>query len=145
MMVYNGAIYPVPQAILLAGLYAIACAVAMRSWRPVGLTIARWALRVRVLRAAPLPIVDMLRRFPRLVDSTETMDLAAFVGIFTAKTGDPRPGVGPWGWHEYGDYVGWIPFALMLVAPFVARRARERGMASRASSSIVLGFGRFHH
>ena len=145
MMVYNGAIYEVPQTICLAGLYAIGCAVATRSWRPVGLTVGGGLFAFAFSAPRLLPIVDMLRRYPRLVDSNESMDLAAFVGIYTAKTGDPRPGVGPWGWHEYGDYVGWIPFLLMLAAPFVARRARERGMALAGVASVLLGFGRFTH
>ncbi len=144
MMVYNGAIYPVPQTILLAALYALVCAIAMRSWRPLVLTICGGLFAFAFSAPRLLPILDMLRRFPRLVDSPEMMDLSGFVGVFTAKTGDPRPGVGPWGWHEWGIYVGWIPFLAMLVAPFVARRARERGMAVAGVVSIVFAFGRFH-
>jgi len=145
MMVYNGAIYPLPQTISIAALYAISCAISSRSWRPLGITVGGGLFAFAFSAPRLLPIVDMLRRYPRLVDSNETMDLAAFVGIFTAKTGDPRPMVGPWGWHEYGDYVGWVAFAIMMVAPFVARRARERALVVCGVVSIVLAFGRFHH
>ncbi len=144
MMVYNGAIYPLPQTILLAGLYAIGCAIGMRSWRPIGLTICGGLFAFAFSAPRLLPIFDMLRRFPRLVDSTETMDLSGFVGVFTAKTGDPHPNVGPWGWHEWGIYIGWLPFVAMLLAPFVAKRARDRAMALAGVVSIILAFGRFN-
>ena len=145
MMVYNGAIYPLPQAILVAAIYAIACAAQTRSWRPIGVTVAGGLFAFAFSAPRLLPIVDMLRRYPRLVDSNETMDIAAFIGIFTAKSTEPHPPVGPWGWHEYADYVGWIPFGLMMIAPFVARRARERALVVAGVASIVLAFGRFHH
>jgi hypothetical protein len=143
MMVYTGAIYPLPQTITLAATYAIACAVATRSWRPIGLTVVGGLFSFAFSAPRLLPIIDMLRRFPRLVDSNETMDIAAFIGIFTAKSDDPHPAVGPWGWHEWGAYVGWIPFLLMMASLVVARRARERAMMLAGLASIILGFGRF--
>ncbi len=144
MMVYTGAIYPLPQVIVLLAVYSLALAVAWRSLRPVGLAVAAGVFSF--LFAAPrlLPIFDMLRRFPRLTDSNETMDLGALIGIFTARSTDPQPSVGPWGWHEFGAYIGWVPVLLMLVAPFVARRARPRALMISGVACIVLGLGRFH-
>ncbi len=143
MMVYTGGIYPLPQTVVAIAFYAISCAVASRSWRPILYAIGGGLLSFAFSAPRLLPLMDMLRRFPRLVDSTETMSVEQIVGVFTAKEGH-YPGVGPWGYHEFGIYVGWTPFVLMLVGLFFAARARERGLRLAGAFALVLGFGRFH-
>lgn len=142
-MVYWGGIYPLPQAIVILMIYAVAASAAFRSWRPIGLLAAGGLLSFAFSAPKLLPIAETLRRFPRLVDSPETIDLNGFVGIFTARSGDPRPAVGPWAWHEFGIYVGWVAFAAMLVAPILAVRWRERAAAFAGVACLVIGLGRF--
>ena len=143
MMVYSGAIYPLPQTAVALLLYAIACAVATRTLRPLLVLAGGGVLAVALAAPRLLPLIDTVRRFPRLTDSPEMLDLAGFVGVFTAKESDPHPNVYPWGWHEWGIYIGWIPFLAMLAAIVLARRARERALVFTGVCLLVLGFGRF--
>ncbi len=144
MMVYTGGIYPLPHTICAIACYSIYAAIASRSLRPIGYAIGGGALSFAFAAPRLLPILDMLRRFPRLVDSPESMDLAGLVGVFTAKEAGVHPMVSPWGWHEFGIYTGWIPFLLMLFALLFAARARERALRVAGGFCLLLGFGRFH-
>lgn len=143
MMVYMGGIYPLPQTAIVLGIYAVGCAVASRSWRPLTLLAGAGGLAFAFAAPRLLPILEMLRRFPRLVDSPESMDLAGFLAVFTAKGDEPHAAVGPWGWHEFAIYVGWVPLLAMLAAPLLARRARERSLVAAGVFCLVLAFGRF--
>ncbi len=144
MMVYTGGIYPLPQTIVMIAIYSITCAVVTRSTRPVTLAVAGGLLSFAFSAPRLLPIIEMLRHYPRLVDSPESMDLGALIGVFTAKESEPRPSLGPWGWHEFGIYVGWVPFAMMLFALAVGGRARERALRLAGAFALVCGLGRFH-
>jgi hypothetical protein len=142
MMVYTGAIYPLPQTITVIAFYAVVCAVILGSWRPIGLAVGGGLLSFAFSAPRLLPVLDMLRRYPRLVDSPATLDLTGFVGVFTSKEGH-HPPVGPWGYHEWGIYVGWLPFLAMLFALVYAARARERALRLAGGLCLLLGFGRF--
>ena len=143
MMVYTGGIYPLPHTVILLGVYALYYAVASRSWRPILILGAAGVLSVAFSAPRLLPLIDMLRRFPRLVLSPESLDLAGLVGVFTSSSPETRPAVGPWGWHEWGIYVGWIPFLAMIAAVFLARRAHERALVLGGAICILVGVGRF--
>lgn len=142
-MVYTGAIYPLPQVIIVIALYGLVAAVALRSVRPLALALGGGLLSFAFAAPRLLPVIDVLRRYPRLVDSPETIDLAGIIGIFTSRQGEARPAVGPWGWHEFGFYIGWLPFLLMLSAPFLARRWKERAALLAGSACFVLALGSF--
>jgi hypothetical protein len=144
MMVYTGAIYPLPQTVVVVGMVAVVCAVGTRSLRPIGIAMSGGLLAFAFAAPKLLPILDMLRRFPRLIESNETMDLGAFIGVFTAKEGDRHPAVGPWGWHEFGIYIGWIPFFAMIAGIFLAKGTRTRALAFAGGMCILLSFGRFY-
>jgi hypothetical protein len=143
MMVYTGAIYPLPQTAIILAIYAGAAAIASRSWRPLLVLGAAGILGFAFAAPRLLPLMDMLSRFPRLVSSPEQLDLGGLVGVFTARTFDPHPPVTPWGWHEWGIYVGWIPLLAMVGAVIFARRAQERALALAGGLCIVIGLGRF--
>jgi hypothetical protein len=142
MMVYNGGIYPMPQTVLVVALYAISCAASARSWRPIGLAIASGVLSFCFAAPRLLPVLEVVRKYPRLVDSTESFDLAGLIGVYTSKEG-AHPQFSQWGWHEWGIYTGWIPFLLVLFAFFGARRARERALRLAGGACFVLALGRF--
>jgi hypothetical protein len=144
MLVYTGAIYPVPQTIAVVALYAIGCAIASRSLRPIGLAMLGGVLSFAFAAPRLLPVVDMLRRYPRLVDSPEALDLSGLIAVFTVKEADHHPTLSPWGWHEWSIYTGWIPFVMMVLALVLAARARERALRLAGVVCLVLGMGRFH-
>ena len=147
MMVYTGAIYPLPQTIFAMGVWACLLAAAHRTLRPIGLALASGIVSFGLSAPKLIPVIDVVRRFPRLVESTETLDLHAFVVIFTSRDqgfgSRPAP-VSPYGWHEWGIYVGWVAFLALLLGVALARGRREVPLQWLAVLLVLLGFGAFH-
>jgi hypothetical protein len=109
LMIYEGGIYPFPQTVLLLGLYALARAVSGRSLEPI--TVLALFLVTAFGLAGPklLPTLADFPNHPRFTESTEAIDLNAFVQALVAR--EQLPGSHPahiprWGWHEYGMYIG---------------------------------------
>jgi hypothetical protein len=147
LMVYWGAIYPLPQTVLLLGLYAFARAVIGKSARPIAVGV--WFGVIAFGLAAPklLPILRDFSERPRPVASTEFIDLNAFVQLLVApeQTAGSRPArVSQWGWHEYGMYIGWVPFLALMVTVALARGERQRALRYTGLAALLLGFGAFH-
>jgi hypothetical protein len=147
LMVYHGAIYPLPHTALLLAIYAITRALGERSLRPLvigglfGIVGFGWA--------APklLPMLIDFGNRPRPVDSTEFIDLRAFVQLLVSRGQMPgsRPAPIPqWGWHEYGMYIGWVPLLMLVIATYNAKTPRERALRLTGLASLLLGFGDFH-
>jgi len=119
MMIYGGGIYPVPHtAICLLGLGAYR-AWAQQKVRPllVAVALAAWG----ALLAMPklLPIAETMALFPRLVRSRETIDPRLWIRLFLSSANDfpkYRAGDLDYLWHEYGQYVGLGPLALIVWA-----------------------------
>jgi hypothetical protein len=92
-------------------------------------------------------VLEVVRRFPRLVESTETMDLRAFVTMLTSRDqgfgSRPAP-VSPYGWHEWGIYIGWAAFLALFAGVALARSPRERSLKAVGLLLVILGFGAFH-
>jgi hypothetical protein len=147
LMVYAGAIYPLPQTALLLTLYATSLAVLSRSFRPctalAGVAVAALGL------AAPklLPVMERMAKAPRLVESNEAIDLNIFVQALVARgqTVGSRPARIPqWGWHEYGMYIGWGVFLALIAGVWFASTAREKTLRWTGLWALGLGFGAFH-
>ncbi len=143
MLVYQGAIYPLPQGALILLIYGVTLGISSRSLRPLAILGASGVLAMALAAPRLLPLVDSLHRFPRVVPSEETIDAGRFLAFYTLKATDAHPKVTPWGWHEFGIYIGWIPLALMLGSLFTFRTARERGLAYAGVFCILNAFGRF--
>jgi hypothetical protein len=146
MMVYTGAIYPLPQTILALGLWAVLLAASHRTIRPIAVGLASGLVGFGLSAPKLIPMLDVVRRFPRLVDSTETLDLHAFVVIFTSHDQEfnarPAP-VTPYGWHEWGIYIGWVAFLALLAGAMFARSRREASLKTVGLVLVILGFGAF--
>jgi len=101
-----------------------------RDWRR---TLGAGALPTTAISlglAAPklLPILEVLAKHPRLVDSTETIDFGGFVEVLTSRDQDMSSGhggVSQWGWHEWGMYVGWAVVAAVVLGAIAGRGTRE--------------------
>jgi hypothetical protein len=146
-MVYTCAIYPLPHTLTLLGCYALALSVVQRSLRPLlvlsAITVAGLGL------AAPklVPALELMARFPRLVESNEFVELRTLVAALTAlgqSPGTPAASVPQWGWHEYGIYIGWIPFLMMLLLVPYASAAPARALRIAALVALLFGLGSFH-
>lgn len=147
MMVYTGAIYPLPQTVLALAIWSILLALSYRTIRPVAVAIASGVVGFGLSAPKLIPVLDVVRRFPRLVDSTETLDLRGFVVIFTSRdqTFGSRPApLSPYGWHEWGIYIGWAAFAALIAGAIFARSRRERPLKAVGMIFVLLGFGAFH-
>lgn len=147
LMIYNGAHYPLIHTLVVMGLYALARAVLDRSLRPV--LSATLAGSVALGLAAPrlLPILDGMSKAPRLVESKEWMDLGVFLHTLTSpsqRSGDEYVRVSQWGWHEWGSYIGWPAFLLLVAGVVLARGPRARHWKWAAAVLLLLSFGNFH-
>jgi hypothetical protein len=146
LMVYGGGIYPLPQTAVLVALYGVFLSAVLRSWRPVGVGVVAGAIALGLSAPKLLPILEVLGRFPRLIDSTEVMDMTGFVLILTGPDqdmGSPAVHVSQWGWHEWGMYIGWAVFGLVTLGCIVGRGLRESPLKWTGLAALVLGLGSF--
>lgn len=145
MLVYTGAIYPLPHAVIALAVFAGGHALWARSPRPLLLLLATGGLAVALSAPKLLPALDKMVDVPRLVESPEVMTprqlLAALVDQDQAF--DRPPPAGPWGWHEWGIYVGWGPLVLMVLGAALARGGPARILQSGALLFAALALGSF--
>jgi hypothetical protein len=147
LMIYEGGIYPFPHAVVLLGVYCLARAAFARSLAPLLIGAAFVLAAFGLTGPKIMPTLFDFSERPRLVESTEFIDLNAFVQALVVRGQLPssRPAHVPrWGWHEYGMYIGWFAFLLLLVTTALARTERERALRITGVCALLLGFGAFH-
>ena len=147
MMVYSGGIYPLPHAALLLGVYALGRAALDKDGWPLlalaGLGALSVGLSAPKLFAAALDFGER----PRLVPSTEAIDLSILWQALVApgQTPNARPiAIPQWGWHEYGMYIGWAPALLVLLGALWWAPRRDVALKLTGGVALLLGFGAFH-
>jgi hypothetical protein len=67
--------------------------------------------------------------------------------MFTSRDqgfGSRPANVNPYGWHEWGIYIGWIAFVLLIVGAVFAHDKREVPLKWVGAILVLLGFGAFH-
>jgi hypothetical protein len=146
---YLGGIYPLPHAALALVLYAGILGVAQRTVRPfVSLAIAGIS---GIGLAAPklLPVADLMKVYPRKIDSPEALGLGQLLYTFTDSAGtishDPPWGTPMWGWHEYGIYVGvWVTLAMGIAILAPSERGKPNALRAMGIVFLLLGCGSFH-
>ena len=147
MLVYAGGIYPLPHTVLLLGVYAALLAITERSARPLVTLALLGVLGIGLSAPKLFPLLDGFRKAPRLIESAEILDPGSLIAILTSRdqafSSRPAP-VRPYGWHEWGMYIG-TPGALLLLGGvlFVQGR-REAALKAVGVLFFVLGFGAFH-
>jgi hypothetical protein len=146
LMVYMGGIYPLPQTIIAVAVYGVLLAAMMRSARPLVVGAACGAVSFGLAAPKLLPIIEVLLKHPRLVDSPETLTFGAFVELLTSHEQDMwsgHAGVSQWGWHEWGMYVGWTVVVCMLLGLVLGRGTRETPLKWTGLLLLSVGFGSF--
>jgi hypothetical protein len=147
LMVYGGAIYPLPETGLLLGVYACLLAFVTRRWTPVanllGVALVGFGL------AAPklLPMLESLGKYPRLVFSSESIEIATFFTILTSHDqgiGSRPAEIHQWGWHEYGMFIGWAALVALICGALFSKGPRATALKWTAGLILLLGFGDFH-
>ncbi len=123
LMLLEGGIYPLPCVASFLGLYALGLAALNRSLRP--LAILGLVMAPFVLFSGPklLPLLEFIKRRPRLVGSTEWIPLR---GIATALLGRDQALERPfdwryWGFHEQGNYIGVLALVLAMLGALLGR------------------------
>jgi hypothetical protein len=147
MLVYAGGIYPLPHTVLLLGVYAALLAVVERSARPLGTLTILGALGVGLSAPKLLPLLDGFGKAPRLIESAEVLEPGALIAILTSRDQGfgSRPGhVAPYGWHEWGMYIGAAGALVLLLAIIFVQGRREAALKAVGVLFFVLGFGAFH-
>jgi hypothetical protein len=116
-LVYCGGIYPLPHVVLACSLYALTASILQRTIAPACRLGVAGLLSLSLAAPKLLPIVDTMRRFPRLVPSRETVDPVTWLRLFTSGSSDrerwPVPEL-DYGYHEYGIYIGTLGVAVLL-------------------------------
>jgi hypothetical protein len=147
MLVYSGGIYPLPHTVLVLGVYALLLALLERSPRPLVVLAMIGLLGVGLAAPKLLPLIDGFRKAPRLIESSETMDLGALWTMLTSRDQafSSRPArVTPYGWHEWGIYVGTIVTGALVLGVIFVQGRREAALKGLGILLVVLGFGAFH-
>ncbi|HEX3343434.1 MAG TPA: hypothetical protein VHS09_02625 [Polyangiaceae bacterium] len=146
LMVYMGGIYPLPQTVFVVALYGVFLSMTTRSLRPIVVGAACGLLSLGLSAPKLFPILEVLRKHPRLVDSTETIDFSGFVDVLTSREQDMSSGhggVSQWGWHEWGMYVGWPVVVALVLGVVAGRGTRESALKWAGLVCLSLGFGAF--
>src|SRR5206468_3752843 len=137
----EGGVYPVPHALLLCALLGATLAVARRSAWPL-LTVAVFTLfSVGFAAAKLLPTYELLRQHPRPMQGVEKSALDLVVAALVSRDQDLFRHIrGPWGFHEYGAYVGRLGAALALVG-IVSSPRRAAPWLVAAATLLLLALG----
>jgi hypothetical protein len=148
MIVYAGGLYPLPHTALAVGGYAVFVAIAKRKLRPLVALAITGASAVGLASLKLLPVMEVMKRWPRTIDSYETVDLGRLYEMLANphQTFSAGPVPPPqWGWHEWGIYVGPVVVACMVLV-LVAAWGGPRSSAVRGVGIVFfcLGVGAFH-
>ena len=146
LMVYSGGIYPLPQsAVILAG-YAVLLAITARDLAPLRSLAIAGAVALGFSAPKLFPLLDMMSRYPRYVDSSEYIDPLAFVQILTGRGQEFDSHLAPvpvWAWQEYGMYIGWASLIALLVGVVFSRGPRESPLKWVGIGTVLLAIGNF--
>jgi hypothetical protein len=146
LMVYNGAIYPLPHTLLAIAIYGCFLAITFRRSRPIYMGVIAASSFVGLAAPRLFPILDAFGKAPRHIDSNETMDLGVLFEALTNRKQDFGAApvhVSQWGWHEWGMYIGWIPFLLLIIGSALPAQPRQRGLKLVGALFFLLAFGSF--
>ena len=147
LLLYSGGIYPLPHTVLLLGCYALLRALQERSLRPLLLLAGAGLLGLGLSAPKLLPLLDTVAGDPRLIPSTEKLDLRSFVTLLTSRDqgflSRPAP-LQPYGWHEWGMYISAVGLGVLALGLLLVWGRRERALKLVGALLVVLGFGAFH-
>lgn len=150
MLLYAGGIYPLPHTVLFLGVYAAVLAVAARSLRPLASLAVSGLASLGLCAPKLLPMLGTFARAPRTIESVEKYDARALWAALTSRQQGfydrPAP-IHPYGWHEWGSYIGILGVVLLVVGVLasVSWLRHRKAVALTASGLLlfVLGLGAF--
>ncbi|MBK9263488.1 MAG: hypothetical protein IPM54_27240 [Polyangiaceae bacterium] len=146
-LVYSGGIYPLPHTVLALGLYAVMLGVIDKTVRPLVILGVGGLLGVGLSAPKLVPMLDVFGKAPRLVPSTESLEIGAFFTLLTSPDQSyfSRPArVSPYGWHEWGMYISLPGVILLALGLLLVQGKREAALKVAGVVLGILGFGAFH-
>ena len=142
---YAGGIYPLPHAVLALAVLAVVDTIRTRTLAPLAVLAGSGALGAGLAAPKLLPMLVTFSAAPRLVASDEVFAPAhLWIALTSPKQGffdRPAP-VTPYGWHEWGIYLGLAGVSLAVVGFFAARR-EHAGLRIALLLFVALGCGSF--
>lgn len=133
-------IYTLPWLFMLLLVVAAGEAIRRVSLAPLGWLVLLALATAGLAAVRLLPVWEYVRQFPRHTIDTDRLGLDAFTHLFLARaTARTVPGFG-WEWPEYGNYLGWIPCA-MLIASVRCRFPNKAVLWSGAAVFLALACG----
>jgi hypothetical protein len=134
--ILNGGVHVAPLAAVLLGTLGLGAAATARALRPLALAVVIMVLGVACAAPRVVPAWFFIHstsfRDVRPERERDRMSLEMLRVAFWSAGQDPHPKVSPgvqlYGWHEYGNYMGWFgATASVLAAGWIlaARRRRE--------------------
>jgi hypothetical protein len=146
-LVYAGGIYPLPHTILALTVLAAVEGGISRSFKPLTVLAVGGLWGIGLAAPKLLPMLATFARAPRLIESNEQLSLTHLWIALTSQAQGfyqrPAP-VRPYGWHEWGIYIGTSGAVLLLLGTALVWRKKAWGVKLAALLFVLLGLGAFH-
>ncbi len=146
-MVYAGGIYPLPHTVLSLVVLSLTNALLCRTLAAPRIVLAGGAIGIGLSAPKLLPMLSTFSAVPRRITSTEVFSLPDLYIAMTSRVQGfydrPAP-VRPYGWHEWGTYVGPVGVALLVGAFAFAWRRDLLPIKLIGLLLFGLGLGAFH-
>ena len=147
--ILNGSIHVVPFVVVALGALGLGAVVFARQLKPLLLAMAMVVLGCAYAAPRVVPAVAFIRspdfHDTRPVKEPDYMSLEMLRISWFDASQDTRvkvsPGVQLYGWHEYGNYLGWFGAISSLAAAFwilLFRRWRTDGRTGSAALGLVI-------
>ncbi len=145
--ILNGGMHVVPFFVVLLGVLGVGALLFAGKPKPLMLAVAMFALGCALAAPRVVPAMAFIRSEPfhdvRPVKSPDAMSAEMLRIAFFDASQDTRvkvsSGVQWYGWHEYGNYLGWFGgIAALASALWIAAFRRRREYWREASAALVL-------
>jgi hypothetical protein len=146
--ILNGGMHVAPLAAVLLGVLSLGALVFGRALRPLVLALVMFTLGCAYAAPRIVPAMAFIRsadfRDTRPIEKADFMSVEMLRIAFwdpSQGTHVKVPGVQQYGWHEYGNYMGWFGATLALASAgwiLVFRRRREHWREASAALGLVV-------
>ncbi len=145
LMIFEGGIYAAPHSMLLLLFFSVLYALFSEFGRAAPLKAFGIVVLFTVLFSAVklLPTMEFFFQHPRLIESSDFIPPKLFYYIFLFRTQHVTIHAGqPYGWWEYGSYIGFIPMLLGIIGILLYFR-QQIVLILAGSAFFLLGVGDF--
>ena len=125
LIFFYGATYPFLFIFLFLGVYTVFIAVQKKSIKPIYILAIIVIITAGISAVKAIPVYNMVTHNPLNRNDIEPMSFKTFYDSLFSRDQliESRifmQGTSKWVWHEYGEYIGIIPFALFMASFFIA-------------------------